>query len=130
MCLILISVCFNHKQLNSDMEWKFARTSLRIKYHYEVGSLPPPFNLNIITPAIKYILNICGKCSSCCKRSGLNNDDNNVKYKVRKKRQCRKKKKHFNLFCIISTTHNLAVIFYVQTLIQVVVSSFIEFKTG
>ena len=46
---------FLGSQVNSDMEWKFALTSLRIKYQCEVGNLPPPFNIIIVSQLVHYI---------------------------------------------------------------------------
>lgn len=44
-------------QEHSDIEWKFARTKLWMRYFEEGGTLPPPFNL---IPAPKLLFRLCG----------------------------------------------------------------------
>ena len=62
-------ICSNSKvsfllQSNSDLEWKYARTKLRMRYFSEVGSLPPPFNIMLIGQAMKSMSSCANKC--CC----------------------------------------------------------------
>ena len=66
-------ICSNSKvsfllQSNSDLEWKYARTKLRMRYFSEVGSLPPPFNIMLIGQMMKSISGCTNKCCcGCCK---------------------------------------------------------------
>ena len=65
------NVRFCH-QSNSDLEWKYARTKLRMRYFSEVGSLPPPFNIMFIGRIIKFFASKsdCTHRERCCCNAG------------------------------------------------------------
>ena len=55
-------------QKKADIEWKFARTWLKMTYFAEMGSLPPPFNLLMIPQIFNFIIGYSAKCSICCRK--------------------------------------------------------------
>ena len=60
-------------QADSDTEWKFACTRLRIMYFGEIGSMPAPFNILLIGSIASFIR------KRCCKKKEGKGEDNGQK---------------------------------------------------
>ncbi|XP_054722171.1 transient-receptor-potential-like protein [Uloborus diversus] len=61
LLIAMMSNSYNIISERSDMEWKFARTTLFMNYFEEGSTVPPPFN---IFPTFKHFLRLFGKKTS------------------------------------------------------------------